>query len=69
MTTTNAAGHPRSRAWSLQQRANDGAWRGRFMVRSAEMLRALIAAKCGPIDADVAKILAALPPRVDLDNR
>jgi hypothetical protein len=54
------------RAWMVQNIV-DGVWCDHFQTRSAEMLRWMIGGKAvGRLDASVAEILAALPPRVDI---
>jgi hypothetical protein len=56
------------RAWLLQHMV-DGAWCDKAVVRSSEMLRWLVQAHAGPVDADAAAILTELPARVDLRVR
>jgi hypothetical protein len=58
-TIPKTAGHSRGRAWMLQQRADNGAWRDRFMVRAASAGRDLVQAKCGPIDAAATDLLSS----------
>jgi hypothetical protein len=55
-------------AWMLQRLVDD-TWRDHAAVRASGMLRDLVKAHVGRVDADAAKILAALPERVDLRVR
>ena len=55
----------RRKAWMVQDLADDGAWHNKSAVRSAEMLREMVKAWAGPIDADAVAVLAALPARID----
>jgi hypothetical protein len=57
-------GGSRSAAWHIQCLTDDRA--GAFF-RVAEMVRSFVMGRCGPLDAGVADILAALPPRSDRD--
>lgn len=59
----------RSRAWSLQHLAPDGAWQGKGLARTSEALRGLLKAYAGPVDPLAAAILAALPARSDIPPR
>jgi hypothetical protein len=52
-------------AWMIQHRLDD-AWRDQAAVRASGMLRGLVKAYAGPVDAAAAKILDALQDRVDL---
>jgi hypothetical protein len=61
LAITNTTGQLRSRAWMLQQRADDGEWRDRYMACTASAVLDLVRAKCGPIDAAAADHLNALP--------
>jgi hypothetical protein len=54
--------------WMLQHCVDD-AWRDHAAVRASGMLRGLVQAYVGRVDADAAKILDALPERVDLRVR
>jgi hypothetical protein len=55
-------------AWMLQLLV-DGAWHDQAAVRASGMLRDIVRARVGRIDASAAKILDALPERVDLRVR
>jgi hypothetical protein len=52
-------------AWMLQQLIDD-AWQDHTAVRASGMLRDLVRAYAGRVDASAAEILDALPKRVDL---
>lgn len=54
--------------WMIQERLDD-AWRDKAAIRTREGLRALVQSYVGPVGADAADILAALPERVDLHPR
>jgi hypothetical protein len=56
-------------AWMIQRRMDDGAWHDQAAVRASGMLREIVGARVGHIDADTAKILEALPERVDVRLR
>jgi hypothetical protein len=55
-------------AWMIQ-RMVDGAWRDQAAVRASGMLRDIVRAKVGRVDATAVKILDALPERVDVRMR
>ena len=56
----------RRKAWLVQKQLADGAWCTEAVVRSVPMLREMVQAWAGAVDADAVPILAALPPRVDI---
>lgn len=55
-------------AWMIEHLV-DGVWHGRAAVRAAGMLRDMVQAYAGRVDAGAAEILAALPERVDQKPR
>jgi hypothetical protein len=53
-------------AWSLQRMADGGEWQGVAVVRASHMLREMVRAWAGAVDAETAGILNALPQRCDI---